>query len=164
MTRFSCIEGKRSTALGIVPVTELPASHIKTERISFKHQFDARNNMRQRGKLHGSLVWDTTNKSRPNIQRRFIKRNFADGERKSPLDQLTYHGHALQVANRRSPDGPYIESQVDKVENDDKKKQTSAIMICEQAKPRELHDDRNERHHVPLEYSGKKDSPPPHLC
>ena len=164
LTRFGCIEGKRSTALGIVPVTELPASHIKTERISFNHQFDARNNMRQKGKLHGSLVWDTTNKREPNIQHRFVKRNFDYGVRKSPLEPLNYDAYALKPPERRSPDSPYIPSQVEEVKNEDKKTKQTMILAREQAKPREVQDDTNERHHLTLNNSGHKDSPPPHLC
>ncbi|XP_033106640.1 uncharacterized protein C2orf73 homolog [Anneissia japonica] len=51
-------------ALGIVPVNHLPAENgprLLVERISYSHQYDSRTKPNEpiRGKLHGSLVWDT---------------------------------------------------------------------------------------------------------
>lgn len=86
LTRFSCIDGKRRVAIGIVPVTLLPASHVKTERISYDHQFDSRRDTRARGKLHGSLVWDTTEKNKEACHRRFAKRHFFHGVAKDTQD------------------------------------------------------------------------------
>ena len=77
LTRFSCIEGKRKAAAGIVPVTELPSRHVKTEKISYNHQFDSRRERRERGKLHGSFVWDTSGKAVEQKSRRFAKKHFS---------------------------------------------------------------------------------------
>ena len=70
--RFTCVEGKRKVAFGIVPITDFPINYVKSEKISYGHSFDSRGERRQRGKLHGSFVWDTTyDMQKP--RRRFAK-------------------------------------------------------------------------------------------
>ena len=56
-TWFSHIERKHDAALGIVPITQLPASHVKTKKISYSHQYNMQQNMWEQGKLHGSFPY-----------------------------------------------------------------------------------------------------------
>ena len=78
ISRFSCLEGKRTAASGIVPVTKLPTSTIKTEKISYEHIFDSRKERTERGKLHGAFVWDTTSDTQARPTRRYAKRYFEE--------------------------------------------------------------------------------------
>ncbi|XP_057311238.1 uncharacterized protein C2orf73 homolog [Hydractinia symbiolongicarpus] len=56
LTRFGCNKNMLKTAQGIVP-TGSDKPLIAKEKISYEHQFDCRQNRRERGKLHGSFVW-----------------------------------------------------------------------------------------------------------
>jgi len=163
LTRFSCIEGKRNAALGIVPVTQLPANHVKTERISYIHQYDARQNMRERGKLHGSFVWDTTNRTEQELHRRFVRRMFPNKDISS-FDEPT---SARKISERRTN----IQNSVGNNESGNSNSQGSKVLISQLSKPKEVQGSPNklelpssEVHQNKGQYSGHMNSPPPHLC
>merc|ERR1712224_1034258 len=56
-TRFGSNPHHINCAKGIVPNND--NSGTSNERISFEHGFDCRTGRKERGKLHGSFVWDT---------------------------------------------------------------------------------------------------------
>lgn len=173
LTRFRCVEGKRQVAVGIVPVTELPARHINTERISYDHQFDSRRDMRERGKLHGSWVWDTSQKSKQQVQRRFAKRHFicdTNGMMEQTKGRsieapeafpITPTGHTPQAEAKRTN---YEENPVMRI----KQSQSLVPQKDNSAKVQNDHDHGttklSKEHYGKLFNTGHADSPPPHLC
>ena len=163
LTRFSCVEGKRNAALGIVPVTQLPASHVKTERISYIHQYDARQNMRERGRLHGSFVWDTTNKNEQELQRRFVRRKFPNKDTSS-FDE---DSSARKSSDRRKN----IANSVEKNDSGNSDYRNSKVLTSQLFKPKEVQDTwsklelpSSEVHQTKGQCSYQINSPPPHLC
>ena len=56
-TRYGSNKNKDHIAKGVLP-TSSETSIIALEKISYEHQFDCRKGQRERGKLHGSLVWE----------------------------------------------------------------------------------------------------------
>ena len=56
-TRYGSNKNKDRSAKGVLP-TSSETSIIAREKISYEHQFDCRKGRRERGKLHGSLVWE----------------------------------------------------------------------------------------------------------
>ena len=172
LTRFSCIDGRRPVAIGIVPVTELPASRIKTERISYNHQYDSRKNMRERGKLHGSFVWDTTDKNGQKMQRRFAKRNFVPQHDYDAREPSVYSGRAPEAVPLRSFEKePNVKSPFKNIEKVEAAEQRSNAFVPQkeailkvQKEPDTLQLPSKALDRVKTLHSGNIDSPPPHLC
>lgn len=71
-TRFSSKPQQNITGTqGIVP--NINSNSLHNERISFQHQFDCRTGRKERGKLHGSFVWDlVSNESRQKQQKPYV--------------------------------------------------------------------------------------------
>jgi len=64
-TRFGFNPHRNDRAKGIVPNNSDRSS--SNERISFEHEFDCRTGRKERGKLHGSFVWDS-HARKPHLQ------------------------------------------------------------------------------------------------
>lgn len=58
LTRFGCNPNRLRPAIGIVPSNSDPQPLVAREKISYAHQFDCRKGRKERGKLHGSFVWE----------------------------------------------------------------------------------------------------------
>ena len=58
LTRYGCNSQRLKPAKGIVPSNSDDQPMIAKEKISFEHQFDSRQGRKERGKLHGSFVWE----------------------------------------------------------------------------------------------------------
>lgn len=60
LSRYGCNRDKNIAAKGMVP-GHCEESLIAKERISYGHQFDCRKGRKERGRLHGSFVWEPVN-------------------------------------------------------------------------------------------------------
>ena len=128
--------------------------------------------MRERGKLQGSFVWDTTNKAEQQLQRRFAKRNFVPGETETAHKPFTYEGRPAHVVKSSSPDSGVIKrDQVERTENKGAKSQKANNQVAECVQPQKGKQETDNlqlpiaaKDQGVVHYNGQTNSPPPHLC
>ncbi len=187
LTRFACSEGKKSKAVGIVPVSQLQKNPGQTEKISYEHMFDSRRQRTERGKLHGAFVWDATNDAKAQQKRRCAKRYFDVNETIDMRDEVSDRKQQTKIDPEpyKSPVVPYDYQVVPKSELSAKEK---SLPIQKQTLPVEqkasMKTEETNHHNVEVFSSNKQHksvisspskselkpkrtspvSPPPHVC